>query len=193
MNNLKSNFNLIPKEIYSKREQKRQSKDKTIFFSAVFPFLAIVVWLIFLLLRLNVKQDIDAFRIEKSTIESQLEQYEPEKRTNAELVLKTRLLKDIVKNDVNPEDFFRIVQDTINESGKPIKVLEYGKDNVGDFTIVAEADDVVSITDMVRIFRDHARLEEVKLKSITYPINNANNTNPKHEFEMAFKILAEQE
>jgi hypothetical protein len=189
-NNYKKNFNLIPKEIYTKREQKRQSKDKTVFYSAIFPFLAIVVWLIFLLLRLDVTKDIRNYKNDTLQVQNEIQKYEVEKLTNAELVLKTKLLKEIVKNDVNPEDFFKIVQDTINESGKSIKVLEYGKNNTGDFSITGNSDTLEDITDIVRIFREHKRLNELKLNSVNYPNENSQN---KYEFEVAFKILALQD
>lgn len=190
MNNTqKNNFNLIPKEIYAKREQKRQSQDKTILFSSIFPFLAIVVWLIFLVLRLEVKNDISNVEVEQKRAEVEVQKYESEKLTNAELVLKTKLLKEIVKNDVNPEDFFKIVQDTITNSGKSVVVVEYGKNSSGDYSINAQADDVKNITDIVRIFRELDRLVDVRLMNIQYPLDSEN---PKYDFELAFKILPEK-
>lgn len=190
MNNTqKNNFNLIPKEIYAKREQKRQSQDKTILFSSIFPFLAIVVWLIFLVLRLEVKNDISNVEVEQKKAEVEVQKYESEKLTNAELVLKTKLLKEIVKNDVNPEDFFKIVQDTITNSGKSVVVLEYGKNSSGDYSINAQADDVKNITDIVRIFRELDRLVDVRLMNIQYPLDSENS---KYDFELAFKILPEK-
>lgn len=190
MNNItKSNFNLIPKEIYTRREKKRQTQDKTILFSSILPFLAIVVWLIFLILRLGVKNELDIITAEGKQVDIEIQKYETEKLTNAELVLKTRLLKEIVKNDVNPEDFFRIVQDTIVSSGKNVFVLEYGKNTNGDFSIKAEAEDIINITDIIRIFRELDRLEDVKLLSVNSPRDEST---VNYEFEMSFKILPEE-
>ncbi|MBP9758165.1 hypothetical protein KBD45_00580 [Candidatus Dojkabacteria bacterium] len=189
MNNItKSNFNLIPKEIYTKREKKRQTQDKTILFSSILPFLAIVVWLIFLVLRLGVKNELNIIESEKNKVDVEIQKYETEKLTNAELVLKTRLLKEIVKNDVNPEDFFRIVQDTIVSSGKKVSVLEYGKNSTGNFSIKAQADDIINISDIVRIFRELDRLADVKLLTVSAPEGRESVT---YEFEMTFKILPE--
>lgn len=185
-NEYKSNFNLIPKEIYTSREKKRQGKDKTVFYSAIFPFLGIVVWLIFLLLRLNVTTDIRNVKSETLQVQNEIKKYDVEKLTNAELVLKTKLLKEIVKNDVNPEDFFRIVQDTVTNSGRQIKILEYGKSNTGEFTITAEAASIENITDIIRIFREHERLDNVSVSTVSYP----STADGKYEFQITFKILA---
>jgi hypothetical protein len=151
--------------------------------------LAIVVWLIFLVLRLDVKNDISNVEVEQKNTEVEVQKYESEKLTNAELVLKTKLLKEIVKNDVNPEDFFKIVQDTITNAGKSVVVLEYGKNSSGDYSINAQADDVKNITDIVRIFRELDRLVDVRLMNIQYPLDSENS---KYDFELAFKILPEK-
>lgn len=162
----RSNFNLLPQEVFKKRQQKKVSIDNTTVFSAVLPLVAILIWVVFTLLSSFKTREITTLNKNIKTKETEIAGYKDDKDLNAILVLKTRVLSEIVKKDVNPENFFNIVQNTIKKSGRNIKITAYGRESSGVFTISATGESIKDVTDITRIFRQQEGLSNVKIKNI---------------------------
>lgn len=178
-------FNLIPESVFVERTQERKRAEKVSLFFAVFPVIAAVIWIGLQTYNTYIETDIQVLGSQIDQTTSAIDSLRPAKDRKALLILKTRLLSDIVLMDVDPEDFFSIVQDTIDKSGLDIVIMEFGKEEKG-FTIDCVADNNNAITDIVRQFRERDELADVFLNSIT-------KTEEEINFSISFRIIKDQD
>lgn len=181
----KSDFNLLPKEVFDQRKKSRKTVDRTSLFSAVLPLLAVIVWIAFIGLNYLVETQVKQVEDEITSIENEISTYQADKDKKSLLVLKTKVLKDIVRRDVNPENFFTIVQELVEDSGLEIQILTYGRNTDGKFYITASANTIPAIADINRIFRNAEQLNNVQLNDISKSGDELSNND---EFEITFNI-----
>ncbi|MCA9385184.1 hypothetical protein KC717_00890 [Candidatus Dojkabacteria bacterium] len=160
-------FNLLPKETFEKREKARVKLDRVSIVSAVFPLIAVLVWIVFILISSFIRRDIAGINQEIRSVEDEIASYKLLQDRKALLVLKTRALTEIVTLDVNPENFFTIVQTAIENSGRDTEIISYGRETTGAFFIAAHADNAASVADITRIFRNTDKLEAIQLTNVS--------------------------
>lgn len=178
------NINLLPKALFKSREQTRKVLDRTTIFSGVLPMVAVLVWIVFIILNYFVQFDIQKANGEIKTTDNEILNYQEDKDRKALLILKTRVLKDIIQRDVNPEKFFSVVLEIINSSNLDVNIDSFGRNTDGKFSITGNADNVASVTDLHRIFRNSKQISEVELLSTI-----TKNDEGRSVFQISFNIL----
>ncbi|MBD3363086.1 hypothetical protein GF362_05180 [Candidatus Dojkabacteria bacterium] len=177
-------FNLLPKEVFEQRQKTKTAVENTSMFAAVLPFVAVLGWIIFMFLNYSVERSIKNIRNEISQVEREMLEYQSDKDKKALLILKTRVLKDIVIRDVNPEKFFNIVQRVIKDSNLDIHITTYGREKTGKFFIKAIADSPSSVASINRIFRNNEEILDVELSYLQNEENSG-----AIEFQITFNLL----
>ncbi len=162
----KSKFNLLPSNVFEERRKIQSRAAIVTKISVVLPFIALIGGLIYFVIGLNIRSDIRKIQSEQESVESQIAGMQEFRDMNSLLVLKTKVLKEIIEEDVNPEFFFTIVKDTIEKSGLDIEIYSYGKERRGFFYVTCRTDSVESVTDIARIFRNHFMIGDIRIDKI---------------------------
>jgi hypothetical protein len=184
-------INLLPQEISQNREKKKQTIDQAMLLSSVLPLLSIIVGVIAMIVGFYVeRQVISGIERKIKQVETEILQYNDDKYKKALLVAKTRMLKDVIKRDVNPETFFTVVRQTIEDSGLNVEIRTYGIKSGGKFYIEAEVDELKQATDIARIFRNATLIEELEFNELRI---GAQSVDGKYWFEISFNIIIEDQ
>lgn len=157
--------------------------------SAVFPLIAVIVWIFFILIKAYTEVQIKRVNNEIASVQAEINSYQELKDKKALLVLKTRKLKDVVLFDINPEDFFDIVQEIVNSSKLNVVISSYGRDVSGAFFINCKANSVDDSTKLTRTFVEDVRLTDVQLIEMQNSLNEGGNL----EFTLFFNINTQTE
>ncbi len=182
---MKFEFNLLPKEIFQKRILLREKIDKTSVLSALLPLSAVVVWIVFMTITVFISTDIKTKEKGIAILNQEISTYDQVKEDKSLLVLKTGVLEEIVKRDVNPEDFFLVVKKLVENSGFDAQILAYGRNADGRFGLEMSVDSVDTMTKIVRLFRKNERINLVELESVDFTVDS----DARYTYEITFELL----
>jgi hypothetical protein len=186
---MKFKFNLLPKETFIKREKIREKFDKTLIGSSVLPLIGISIWILIFLFNYSIKFQIAERDNLIRSNDDLISTYSEFRRDRAFLVAKMNILESIIDNDVNPDIFFGLVREILDNTGVLASINSYGRNQDGRFEVGFEVDSIEDLATIAYAFRSNPQIENFELNIVNFlPIQNQ-----MYAFDIIFSIITEQE
>jgi hypothetical protein len=161
-------FNLLPKktkEVIIKEDK----RDRASVYTAVLPLIAVLFWLGLVLfngLVINkVKEDWNLAIADKQRKIDQ--DYLPVRVRHGELVVKTRSLAGLVQRDIQPESLFILTEKIFPNEDPNIRIVGYGRETDGKFTINIETSEYTKFAEITRRFSNFDAALNVNISSVS--------------------------
>ncbi|MCA9383688.1 hypothetical protein KC909_04935 [Candidatus Dojkabacteria bacterium] len=160
-------FNLIPKK--SEQEvQKEEKRDKTSVWTAILPLTGVSVWLLLVLFNGVVVDGVKANWEESiAQKENRIDtEYLAVRVQHGELVLKTKSLATLITLDIKPETLFVLTEQIFPEPEPGVRIIGYGRNDDGSFSIRLATDDYQKIAEIARRFSNYEGANLVTIESV---------------------------
>lgn len=151
------NFNLIPekpKEIVIKEEK----RETTSLYFAFLPLLSVSIAIgLMLFNEFVIDTRVSAWEEAELSKENQIQTFRSIVQRHAEFVEKSNLLEPQVIKDVEPERFFRLSQqilEELNNQGVQASINSYKRNSDGSFEIVFGLNDIVNATNLLKVLEE---------------------------------------
>lgn len=162
-------FNLIPQK--TKEETQREVKrDNASLYTALLPLLGVSVWLALTLFNGLVVDKVKA-NWETSIAKKQARvdtEFLPVRIQHGELVLKTRILADIILKDIKPETLFALTEQIFPVPEPEVQVIGYGRNDDGSFDVILSTSNYRKFAEVARRFSEYDGADEATISSVNY-------------------------
>lgn len=164
-------FNLLPQKAKSlvKKEEKRDTYSVML---AFLPLLSVVIWLVLILLNGVILAEqkrswLNSINNSQDRIENE---FKPVLLEHGELVTKTRTLGQVILKDIAPEELFLLVNELFPENDTSFKIIGYGRNEDGSFTLSVKGYSYLKISQITRRLANYEKVQNVRINSVSQNI-----------------------
>ncbi|MBN1916202.1 hypothetical protein JW796_04440 [Candidatus Dojkabacteria bacterium] len=181
-------FNLLtPKS--EEEIKKEEARDTGSLYSAVLPLIGSIIWVGLVLANsLILNNYVTTWQKKITNQEIEIISYSPQKRSNGELFLKARSLSGVIEKNINPEQFFGLVEGRLYSVSPNIEIRAYGREESGKFNVDAVTEDFFIISRVIYSFTSDPAFQNVELNSIGNDLKTG-----KINFKLSFKFAGNGE
>lgn len=172
MNN--SGFNLLPKKSEELR-LKEQRRDSYSVYYTFLVFFGVVLWLGLVIFNTFVvdRSTNDWKEINKEKTNKINNEYAQTRRIHGELVVKTKSVAPLLKNDIDPETVFLVAEQAFSINEGDVSIVGYGRNEDGSFTISIAATNHIVVAEKARSLRNLNMVKDLSVDKVTQaPLGN---------------------
>jgi hypothetical protein len=159
-------FNLLPEKPKEEIE-KEEGRENTSLTLAFLPFFAVLISIVLIILNNIVFQaQINSWNAAITNRKNEISSYQDIIKLNIEFSQKTVLLEEPVAQDIEPEQFFSLADEIVNNLPFSADISKYGRNPDGSFDITLTTIELDSSADIIRAFELNGRVDTPNLKSI---------------------------
>jgi len=160
-------FNLLPKKSQEMILKEKKRDGYSVYYSFLVLF-GVVLWLGLV--------GFNHFVVDRST--AQWKQINEDKqkaldtefyetrRIHGELVTKTKSIAPLLQNDIDPEEVFRVAEDVFPITEGNVKIVGYGRNDDGSFTISISAPDNTIVAQKARKLRNLSIVSDLNIEEV---------------------------
>ncbi len=177
-------FNLLtPKS--EEEIKKEEQRDTSSLYSAVLPIVGAIIWVLISLANLLILTNyIASWKLKIESQNDDVTSYEDSKKTNGELFLKTRALSGVIEKNIDPAEFFELVEGTLFSVSNNIQINAYGREDSGIFNVDATTTNFEDVAKVVYAFTSDAAFKNVKLNNVINDVEN-----DEIDFKLSFEFV----
>lgn len=181
-------FNLLtPKS--EEEIRKEEERDTGSLYSAVLPLIGSIIWVAIVLTNTLILNNYIASWQEKIASQGvEINSYSSHKNFNGELFLKARALSGVIEKNIDPEEFFEVVEGRLYAVSPAIKIQAYGREESGKFNVDAVTEDFFIISKVLYSFTSDPAFQNVELNSIGNDLETG-----KINFKLSFEFVGNGE
>jgi hypothetical protein len=159
-------FNLLPGK--SKEEiEKVDSRDTNLLYIGLLLLVFSFVWVgITLANSILIDNSKKLWQERIADQQNQILGYAQDKRSNGELTEKTFALEEVIVKNIDPEEFFELVEGRITETSPTSTIKSYGREDSGTFNVSGQSANFLEISKIVYAFTSDESFSEVKLQNV---------------------------
>lgn len=125
------------------------------------------VWLFISLLNaLLVQRSINSWRDTDLKRDQQILGYAVYRNANGELVVKTKLLNEVVSKHLDPEVVFGLIDRRIRESTPNVEIISYGRTAGGNFQVTGLTSNSDDVSKLIKDFGNEEAVDAASLVSL---------------------------
>lgn len=168
-------FNLLPKKS-KEMILKEKKRDGYSFYYSLLVVFGILLWLGLV--------SVNHFMVDKSTQEwrsvirekqNQIDgKFYETRRVHGELVVKTRSIAPLLSSDIDPEEVFRVAQDVFPATEGNVKIIGYGRNDDGSFSITITAPDSSVVARKARNLKNLDIVSDLSINEVIESTNTRN-------------------
>ena len=160
-------FNLLtPKS--EEEIKKEETRDSSSVYTAILPLIGAVIWVAIVLANsLLVQSYITTWKQKIVTQNLEIGTFTDDREQNGELYLKTQALSEVITKNIDPEEFFEVVEGTLFSISPDINIRSYGRQEGGQFDINASTDSFIDVAKVMNAFTSDDAYANVTLNSAT--------------------------
>lgn len=181
-------FNLLPGK--SKKEVKKEDdRDSSSFYIVLVLLIVTVLWVISSLSNsVLVNNYIGSWNTRITDQEAEILGYAATKATNGELVTKTKALENVIDKNIDPDEFFSLVEGTITSASPSAIIRSYGREESGTFNVNGEGQSFQEVSKIIYVFTSNQSFTDVKLQNVVNDFEKGAVT-----FSLAFQFIGQTE